>query len=148
MTNELAATAGVQGLLCPVCKVNLVMTSREGVEIDYCPTCRGVWLDRGELDKIIERNIAAGGAQTGAAPMDQQPDPRNAPPRATTRIATMTVAMAVRAAVMAAVTAAAAVTASSRATARSCANSSTDGRGGRTDEQLPRSGQPPRSLWR
>lgn len=80
MTNELAATAGVQGLLCPVCKVNLVMTSREGVEIDYCPTCRGVWLDRGELDKIIERNIAAGGAQTGAAPMDQQPDPRNAPP--------------------------------------------------------------------
>lgn len=42
---------------CPVCKeVSLVMTDRQGVEIDYCPECRGVWLDRGELDKIIERS--------------------------------------------------------------------------------------------
>ncbi len=42
---------------CPVCKdVNLVMSDREGIEIDYCPSCRGVWLDRGELDKIIERS--------------------------------------------------------------------------------------------
>lgn len=42
---------------CPVCTtVNLVMTDRQGVEIDYCPECRGVWLDRGELDKIIERS--------------------------------------------------------------------------------------------
>lgn len=42
---------------CPVCsEANLVMTERSGVEIDYCPTCRGVWLDRGELDKIIERS--------------------------------------------------------------------------------------------
>lgn len=41
---------------CPNCKVNLVMTERSGIEIDYCPTCRGVWLDRGELDKIIERS--------------------------------------------------------------------------------------------
>lgn len=40
---------------CPVCKVPLVMSDRNGVEIDYCPSCRGVWLDRGELDKIIER---------------------------------------------------------------------------------------------
>ena len=41
---------------CPVCTtVNLVMSERQGVEIDYCPDCRGVWLDRGELDKIIER---------------------------------------------------------------------------------------------
>lgn len=40
---------------CPVCKVSLVMSDRNGVEIDYCPSCRGVWLDRGELDKIIER---------------------------------------------------------------------------------------------
>lgn len=41
---------------CPVCStVNLVMADRQGVEIDYCPECRGVWLDRGELDKIIER---------------------------------------------------------------------------------------------
>jgi len=40
---------------CPVCELPLLMTEREGVEIDYCPKCRGVWLDRGELDKIIER---------------------------------------------------------------------------------------------
>ncbi len=48
-------------MLCPVCQtVDLRMTDRQGVEVDYCPSCRGVWLDRGELDKIIER--------TGAAP--------------------------------------------------------------------------------
>jgi Zn-finger nucleic acid-binding protein len=42
---------------CPVCKEpDLVMADRQGVEIDYCPKCRGVWLDRGELDKIIERS--------------------------------------------------------------------------------------------
>lgn len=40
---------------CPIDKTDLVMTDRQGVEIDYCPKCRGVWLDRGELDKIIER---------------------------------------------------------------------------------------------
>ena len=40
---------------CPVCDVALAISSREGIEIDYCPQCRGVWLDRGELDKIIER---------------------------------------------------------------------------------------------
>lgn len=40
---------------CPVCSVALVMSERQGVEIDYCPQCRGVWLDRGELDKIIEK---------------------------------------------------------------------------------------------
>ena len=41
---------------CPNYSVNLVMTDRSGIEIDYCPDCRGVWLDRGELDKIIERS--------------------------------------------------------------------------------------------
>ncbi len=41
---------------CPTCNVELKMTERQGVEIDYCPQCRGVWLDRGELDKIIERS--------------------------------------------------------------------------------------------
>lgn len=41
---------------CPIdTDVDLVMTDRQGIEIDYCPTCRGVWLDRGELDKLIER---------------------------------------------------------------------------------------------
>jgi Zn-finger nucleic acid-binding protein len=43
---------------CPVCKdVKLVITDRQGIEIDYCPDCRGVWLDRGELDKIIEKSF-------------------------------------------------------------------------------------------
>ncbi len=42
---------------CPVCKdIDLVMSERQGVEIDYCPSCRGVWLDRGELYKIIEKS--------------------------------------------------------------------------------------------
>ncbi len=42
---------------CPRCtNVNLVVSDRAGIEIDYCPTCRGIWLDRGELDKIIERS--------------------------------------------------------------------------------------------
>ncbi len=41
---------------CPTCPDStLVMTDRQGVEIDYCPLCRGVWLDRGELDKLIDR---------------------------------------------------------------------------------------------
>ena len=44
---------------CPNCPdVSLVMTERQSVEIDYCPQCRGVWLDRGELDKLIERAAA------------------------------------------------------------------------------------------
>ena len=41
---------------CPIDQTELVMTERQGVEIDYCPQCRGVWLDRGELDKIIEKS--------------------------------------------------------------------------------------------
>lgn len=41
---------------CPNDNTTLIMTERSGVEIDYCPECRGVWLDRGELDKIIERS--------------------------------------------------------------------------------------------
>lgn len=44
---------------CPVCEdTKLQMAERQGVEIDYCPDCRGIWLDRGELDKIIERSAA------------------------------------------------------------------------------------------
>lgn len=51
---------------CPVCNdTNLVMSERQGIEIDYCPQCRGVWLDRGELDKIIERSA-----------IPQQPQPQ------------------------------------------------------------------------
>ena len=46
-------------MACPTCDVALVMSDRQGIEIDDCPKCRGVWLDRGELDKIIERSVAA-----------------------------------------------------------------------------------------
>lgn len=42
---------------CPNCNVALVMADRNGIEIDYCSDCRGIWLDRGELDKIIERSV-------------------------------------------------------------------------------------------
>jgi uncharacterized protein len=57
---------------CPVCtNVDLLMSERQGIEIDYCPNCRGVWLDRGELDKIIERQPA--GSTT------HQTDPRSIP---------------------------------------------------------------------
>ncbi len=41
---------------CPVDNSELRLSERQGIEIDYCPTCRGVWLDRGELDKILDRN--------------------------------------------------------------------------------------------
>ena len=55
---------------CPVCThVNLVMTERQGIEIDYCPECRGIWLDRGELDKIIERSAV----REASAPYQSQP---------------------------------------------------------------------------
>ncbi len=45
---------------CPACSTVLQMTERQGVEIDYCPQCRGIWLDRGELDKVLERSTRAG----------------------------------------------------------------------------------------
>lgn len=62
---------------CPACKtVTLVMSERQGIEIDYCPQCRGVWLDRGELDKIIERSAAVpAGAPQAAAPQPVQAVP-------------------------------------------------------------------------
>jgi Zn-finger nucleic acid-binding protein len=56
-------------MACPICRTPLVMSERQGIEIDYCPTCRGVWLDRGELDKIVDRS----GAGAGAAPLAHQP---------------------------------------------------------------------------
>lgn len=60
---------------CPVCRdVALVMSERNGIEIDYCPTCRGVWLDRGELDKIIDRATPA-----AVQPIQQAPQTRSQP---------------------------------------------------------------------
>ena len=67
-----------QGLLCPSCRVSLTMSERQGIEIDYCPQCRGVWLDRGELDKIIERSEGAASPppRQPAAPAPVQPQYR------------------------------------------------------------------------
>jgi uncharacterized protein len=61
---------GDKAMYCPVCsEITLVMADRQGIEVDYCPQCRGVWLDRGELDKIIERvALAQGGATPYTAP--------------------------------------------------------------------------------
>lgn len=60
------------GMLCPICRVPLVMSERQGVEIDYCGQCRGVWLDRGELDKIIERNSSSVAPPPTIAPVQQR----------------------------------------------------------------------------
>ncbi len=64
---------------CPVDQTVLVMTERSGVEIDHCPTCRGVWLDRGELDKILDRAAALAPAQPPRPENASYPvyDPRN-----------------------------------------------------------------------
>ena len=62
---------------CPVCVgAQLVMSERQGIEIDYCPQCRGVWLDRGELDKIIDRSTTA---TPEPATRQPAPPPYNAP---------------------------------------------------------------------
>jgi len=62
---------------CPVCKTSpLSMTERSGIEIDYCPQCRGVWLDRGELDKLIER--ASPAPQIAASAPQPMPMPAHA----------------------------------------------------------------------
>ncbi|HWJ11852.1 MAG TPA: zf-TFIIB domain-containing protein [Nocardioides sp.] len=53
---------------CPVDETTLVMSERSGIEIDYCPQCRGVWLDRGELDKIIDRSAGMPAPQAPTAP--------------------------------------------------------------------------------
>lgn len=58
---------------CPACDELLVMTERQGVEIDYCPVCRGVWLDKGELDKIIE----CSGRESAPSYKDEKPTYRD-----------------------------------------------------------------------
>lgn len=65
---------------CPTCPDSvLVMADRSGIEIDYCPTCRGVWLDRGELDKIIERTAPQAPAPAPVAAPAPAPAPASAP---------------------------------------------------------------------
>jgi uncharacterized protein len=64
-------------MLCPHCQTELKIADRQGIEIDYCPKCRGVWLDRGELDKLLERSLttapASGGYQTAPGGYQQAP---------------------------------------------------------------------------
>jgi uncharacterized protein len=62
---------------CPSCKIPLVMSERQGIEIDYCPQCRGIWLDRGELDKLIEKSNSAENQQDfrAGSPQQQQQQP-------------------------------------------------------------------------
>jgi hypothetical protein len=65
---------------CPVCTdKTLVMSERQGIEIDYCPGCRGVWLDRGELDKILERSLRETTPEPSAPPRPV-PSPSYTPP--------------------------------------------------------------------
>ncbi len=64
-------------MACPIDGTTLVMSERQGIEIDYCPSCRGVWLDRGELDKIIEKSAAS---EPAAPPNTQQPQAAPPPP--------------------------------------------------------------------
>ena len=69
---------------CPADNETLVMTDRSGVEIDYCPKCRGVWLDRGEFDKIVERAAAVPAQPQQAQPQQPypaQPYPQQPPPQ-------------------------------------------------------------------
>ncbi len=60
---------------CPVDGATLVMSERQSIEIDYCPECRGVWLDRGELDKIIDRSLGEPAPPQQAAPQQAAPQP-------------------------------------------------------------------------
>lgn len=59
---------------CPVCQVELSMMDRQGIEVDFCPKCRGVWLDRGELDKLIERSAQSDNRSPSPLPRDGRDD--------------------------------------------------------------------------
>ena len=65
---------------CPVDSIDLIMSERSGVEIDYCPQCRGVWLDRGELDKILDRVAETMGPGVAAPPLPPVTPPGHIPP--------------------------------------------------------------------
>lgn len=63
---------------CPACEsVKLVMSERQGIEIDYCSQCRGVWLDRGELDKIIDRSVGVTRHEMDSSPRAYRRDDRD-----------------------------------------------------------------------
>ena len=66
---------------CPVDGATLVPMERQGIEIDHCPSCRGVWLDRGELDKIVERSAAPAPRESYREPARRYDDQRGYPPK-------------------------------------------------------------------
>jgi Zn-finger nucleic acid-binding protein len=61
---------------CPVDGTELRLSERQGIEIDYCPQCRGVWLDRGELDKILERSAQIANPDNRSSYRDDDDEPR------------------------------------------------------------------------
>lgn len=64
---------------CPVCTdTTLLMSEKQGVEIDYCPNCRGVWLDRGELDKLIQLSVSQQVQNAPPPPVTPAPQQREA----------------------------------------------------------------------
>jgi Zn-finger nucleic acid-binding protein len=78
-TARVQIAQGTEIMKCPVDGTLLTMSDRQGVEIDYCPTCRGVWLDRGELDKIIEMSQSVpvpAGPRGDARPAQSERDSR------------------------------------------------------------------------
>jgi uncharacterized protein len=66
---------------CPHCEVVLVMSERQGIEIDYCPQCRGIWLDRGELDKLIEKAELSSGKDYESKNREERFDTSHRPER-------------------------------------------------------------------
>lgn len=58
---------------CPLCNVTLQMADRQGIEIDYCPKCRGIWLDRGELEKLVELSAGRSTASSSPPPSSYPP---------------------------------------------------------------------------
>ena len=70
---------------CPVDGTELRITDRQGIEIDYCPQCRGIWLDRGELDKVLERSARSPYADDSDRPRDMDRPPRDRDDRSSDR---------------------------------------------------------------
>jgi uncharacterized protein len=67
---EILNKKGEKNMNCPICNIVLQLSEKQGVEIDYCPKCRGIWLDRGELEKIIERMEQETPARSAPAPVE------------------------------------------------------------------------------
>ena len=62
---------------CPICNVTLLLAEKQGVDIDYCPQCRGIWLDKGKLEKIIDKISSSNSINGGYISDDHHYDKRN-----------------------------------------------------------------------